>query len=75
MGESINISRVLSCYFTGKKNNSFLRIPSNSESKARERFKVRQVLNIRVPGIQWLEVCKILFHFMFPYYKHDQDDI
>ena len=32
-------------------------------------------MNIRVSGIQWLEVCKILFHFMFPYYKHDQDDI
>ena len=74
MGESINISRVLSCYFTKKQ--FILRIPSkNSESKARERFKVLQVLNIRVSGIQWLEVCKILFHFMFPYYKHDQDDI
>ena len=73
MGESINISRVLSCYFTEKQ--FILRIPSNSESKARERFKVLQVLNIRVSGIQWLEVCKILFHFMFPYYKHDQDDI
>ena len=74
MGESINISRVLSCYFTEKKQ-FILRIPSNSESKAREKFKVLEVLNIRVSGIQWLEVCKILFHFMFPYYKHDQDDI
>ena len=73
MGESINISRVLSCYYTEKQ--FILRIPSNSESKARERFKVLQVLNIRVSGIQWPEVCKILFHFMFPYYKHDQDDI
>ena len=74
MGESINISRVLSCYFTEKKQ-FILRIPSNSESKAREKFKILEVLNIRVSGIQWLEVCKILFHFMFPYYKHDQDDI
>ena len=73
MGESINISRVLSCYFTEKQ--FILRIPSNNESKAREKFKVLEVLNIRVSGIQWLEVRKILFHFMFPYYKHDQDDI
>ena len=73
MGESINISRVFSCYFTEK--TIHLRIPSNSESKAREKFKVLEVLNIKVSGIQWLEVCKILFHFMFPYYKHDQVDI